>query len=514
MLDEIIKEISGEIPQFNDHLLNEYPKQQTLATVDFLAGAFKEAMKFLRDKIVFEGYRILQPKERVTFELFTQRSGAYITNSELMLIAYEFSFEGKSFISHIYLPYLTSDNTIVIRNIKYSLMYGITEKIFSRHADYITIRVIRQPLQFSREINHFISDVNTNETINDFIVSTKLHTRKPPKKNIIKTTIVHYMLAQFGFEGTLFKFGLDRSHIDVVDTISDDIEKYNYYTAKASSPKNKEEQMLYLKVDKVILEDITYKRLVINICYILSAYNKHILEDLFESSNTTYLTYLGELLYPNQGPSGAKNHADTHIYSVDKFIDPATKNRLHTFGVNVDNIWDLIQYVFIDIDKIMVNSTPQNLYDKRITLTDLFMIESFITPIYKKVYHLDQRPNQLSEKELSRLINLRATTIRGMNRAANVAMVSSGMINENRLLSYALQKLRLSGSKSATPSLNSEEARFHTSTTIIENSVGFSGKLPGVTGTLNPYTKIDDNGGIIKQPYADDLDELSEYLPY
>ena len=512
-MDDIIAAVDEAIPRFNEHLLTDYPNDQVNSIADFLSMAFEEAMKFLRNLVTYEGYTILSPEERVQFELAPQRaSGAAITNSELQLVAFNFIYNGKRFTAHLYLPYMI-DGQIILRNTRYGIQYGITEKIFSRSGGGITVRVIRQPLYFWRGIHFPLRSAVSTYQKTEFVVGAKLHTKDSRKKDV-QTTITHYFLCKFGFNATIQRFGLLPSQMLLVSKIGDDIEQFEYFLAHRDTPYD-DAPGVYLKVSKEVLVDPTWRKLAANILYLLSKRHRHTVADLYEPENTIYRIYLGEILYGlHLGEGMAKSQADTHIYSVDYFLDPMTRHRLHVFGVEVNDIWDLLQYLFVEIDRILVSSTHQNLYEKRMVITDLFVIKLFITPIYQRIYMIDQNPNRLDSNALSKALGLRPNGIRGIGRVPNVEPVGNSNINGNRLLAFALRKIRLSGSQATTHSLQSPDLRFDTSIAVVETLVGFAGNNAAINGMINPFVSITDEGGIIRPDYAADIEKLRPFLPY
>jgi hypothetical protein len=48
---------------------------------------------------------------------------------------------------------------------------------------------------------------------------------------------------------------------------------------------------------------------------------------------------------------------------------------------------------------------------------------------------------------------------------------------------------------------------------VVESIIAFSGSTPGLTGTLNPYLPIDRQGGVVCPDYAEDISEITKYLP-
>lgn len=510
-MDDIIEAIDEALPRFNRHLLVDYPRQQVNSTTEFLSTTFAEAMKMLRGAVTYQGYRVMSPEERVEFEV---KRGVPIANSELQLIAYDFVYDGRTYTTHLYMPYMV-EGQIIIKDTRHAIMLGITEKIFSRTSNGVTVRVTRLPLQFFRDTQFFLESLVTGQSSTEFVVTTKLHHRaRASRRRDANTTVIHYLLCRFGFTGLLRRFGLTDKDMIFTDKVGDDVEAYDYFHAKKQGPKN---DPVYLKVRRTILEDATFRKLTANILYTLTKWGRHTVSDLYDPSNSVYLVMLGEILYGSVGESAAHGQASTHMFSTDSFLDPKTQHRLRVFGVEVSDIYDLLQYIFVELDRIMVHTVHQDLYNKRIDIIDLFMIKTFVQLIYHQVYNLDQNPNRLGDQEMARFMRIRPDAIRRIasNRdCPNASMVGTSIFNNNGLLSFMNNKIRLGGPATGQISLQSPDVRFHPSIPAVETLIGFSGQNPGVTGTINVFLEITPEGGIVRPDYADEIDSISKFLPF
>ena len=59
----------------------------------------------------------------------------------------------------------------------------------------------------------------------------------------------------------------------------------------------------------------------------------------------------------------------------------------------------------------------------------------------------------------------------------------------------------------------SPKLRFDPSMAYAESIVAFTGKNIGRSGYINPFLTIDNNGGIVRQDYCDDIDSIRPFLP-
>jgi hypothetical protein len=517
-MDDIIRAVGEALPTYNKYLLIDYPEQQVSSMRGFIEDTFKEAIRRFDGMVIYRGCRTLSPKERVLYEVSgPRRSGAKISKSELELFAFDFEMDGIIHTTHQYVPYL-KENQLIIRDTQYGFMYAITEKVFSRIDNGIMVRVIQKPLPFWRSRHFTLKSLTSKLLYNEFIVDTQIHAKKPRKG--ISTTVVHYLLCKFGFPGVLQRFGMDMDDMHFSKTIDPlDMKDYEYFYAKyikVPEKRDEDKNPIYLKVKRHIFDDPTRRKFVANILYITSKWEHLDVDELHSPSTSDWLVMLGEILYPSVAKLIAENHAITHIESIDLFLDSIVKSRLEAFGVRVESIYDLLQYIFCEIDNLLVSMIHQNLYDKRLAIVDDFLIKSFVTTIFKRAYVSSQKLDRFKSDSLKKYCNIPAyDSVRNLGGIANISMIGTSIINANMLLSFSTRKIRMNGAlRNPSPNLKARDARFHGSIPVVETMVGFSGKSPGITGTINPFLTISEDGSIIIPDYAEDINKISEYLPY
>lgn len=515
-MDDIVRAVGEALPQFNKHLLVEYPEDQVSKMKKFMEDTFKEAIRRFNGMVKYEGCRVLSPKERVLFEVGTsRRSGAKIARSEIELIAFDFSMNDVIYTTYRYVPYLR-DNQIIIRDTQYAFMYAITEKVFSRIDNGIMVRVIQKPLPFWRSKHFTLKSLTSDLLFNEFIVDTSIHAKKPRKG--MSTTVVHYLLCKFGYEGVLSRMGLTLNDAQFTyDVDEKESKKFEFFQASRPLENNNAVKPVYMKVAKEVLQDPTHRKLIANILYVTTKWDRLDVSELHSPDTSDWLVMLGEILYPSVAKLIAENHAITHIESIDLFLDSVVKDRLASFGIKVESIYDLLQYIFCEIDNLLVKMIHQNLYDKRLSITDDFVIKSFVETIFRRAYANSQKIERFKPDDFKRFCNIPAYDgIRNLGGITNISMVGTSIVNANMILSFGTRKIRMNGAlRNPSPNLKARDARFHPSIAVVETLIGFSGKSPGITGTINPFLTINnDDGSIIVPDYADEINKISDYLPY
>lgn len=513
-MDEIIDAVADAIPKFNEFLLVTFVKKQIEDAPLFIDMCLREAVKLNSGAVEYLGYEVVRPEERAAFEIgkTTKRISFWV--SELLLMRYRFKHEGRVIDppSYIYVPYLV-DNMLVIKSKLFAIHKGISEQIFSRrqekHGDGIMIRPIRARIPFARKHSYLMKSVTSPYSATEFIVTAGLH-HKVGSKSSIDKTIILYLLCKFGFQNVLFQFGIPEGTLWFCEHVNQEDTAGEYFPAKKITKTS--QRTMFLRVDKSVLENRLWRKVIANILYTLVYFDFQTVDDMQDPSGSVFRVMLGKIIAPNDKHASqilhARNTADTHLASVDIFLDPITRLRFNRFGVKVDDIYQLLYYVFVEIDNIMVNSSPQDLYTKRIDVTDTILIKAYAEMIFRNFYRANQRFH-LRGKEVSSLLKFKAMAIdaayssrrRGAGKTISTA---PSIYNDSWLVSCGIFKNHPAGSA---------EQRFHPSMAFVESLVAFSGENIGQTGSLNPCCIIDEDGGIDRQDYCADIDALLPYLP-
>jgi len=340
-----------------------------------------------------------------------------------------------------------------------------------------------------------------------FIVTSRLFHGTIANKKYGETTLVHYMLAKFGFLKTLQKFGLSRGDIDFTPVVGDDTDQFEYFAGRIYNDKTEDGPGLFLRVRKTLLGDDQTKKFVVNILYTLSNFHIQNMDNVYAEQGSIWKTMLGVILFPDPAGPKANSNAESHLNSVDSFIDPMTRNRLRAFGVMIDDIYDLLVYIFGEIDSFMVNNQVQDLYNSRLDVQNGLLVKSYGTRMTKQLYPLAKRSNILL-RDVKHALRFNAMMFRHTSSARpdedKDYVAPPEIIGDNYLFAGGLSKIRMGGRA---------EQRLHPSMAVGESINAFVGKTIGRTGYLNMFIPTDEHGAIIHPDYAEDIDRIKVALP-
>lgn len=514
--NDIVKRVSEVTPSFNTHALTGLTEEQIDSSPEFIALVFREGFKLINDDIELIGYRILNPEERVIFELKQgsskqSRARVPLTTSHLSLVRYTVRHRDTFIEREIYTPYL-HNNMITIHDKNSIIKKVLLEKTFSRvedkDTDGLSVSPIRVNMKFNRKTPWRIESYVGNNFYSHFIVVAHMWSGNK-KSRICERTIVHYLLAKFGFEKTLKKFGLTKQEVVLVDKIDDDTDRYEYFAGRAYDHGSPDGPGLFLKVKREIMSvDLTCK-FVVNLMYVLRFFSYQNIDNVYQEAGDPWKVILGSLLQDEKLPGRAYNNTISHLRSADHFIDPITLRRFQSFGLLTgenDDIYDLLIYIFINIDADMANYDSQDIYNCRLDLSNI-LVEMYARKIFHSLYSLVKKTN-ITQKDVKNALSMPSMMFKpnasGKKDDSEQYLSPPDIVGDNYLFSGGLNKIRLNGKP---------EQHLHSSAAVAESVNAFVGKPIGKTGYINPYIATSPNGAVERPDYAAEIDIIQNFIP-
>lgn len=526
VMKRIVEAVSRELPEFNDGLIKGIRKGEVDNLIDFIIDRYEECIEVIGEDVELLKHEIVPPIERLKFELESNRKMNLINikDDEAILVRFTFRHGTNTFSKLLYVPYLFENSSIVINSVRYECLLSMSEKIFSVRKDNgITIKVIRSPISFWKNTMFSYSDVVTNDLFVTTLITCKIHYKKTSKsKKKIKPTIIHYLLCKFTLGEVLEMFGIGRDEVIFTKTIGDDTDTHHYFKAQNIALKK---NPILLKVSREAMKDKSLQCIIGSIVYLLGSFRPDNFESLITNSQTDFMIKLGKLIYnTNLNSFSSLNYMEKHIASVDTYLDAYSKGIFSSNGIMADNIYELMCYVFVNIDQIIMEHPNNNMYNKRLDTVHGVIIDNLLSSLYYKIYAPDKKKNKnYMEEIVSRSLDVIPRFIlKRMSDSDNVRF-NANVYNDNWLLSIGAKMVkRLSATKKSRNAsaqkrshgneINAPANKFHPSMIIVESAVGF-GSRPGSNALINPYAEIDDYGGFKLNKVTEKANDILQYLP-
>lgn len=510
--DRVVDAVADRSPKFNRFMLKEFVEKSLARSPEFIDETLRLGMDLSNNVVKYTGYRVLDPITRVKRELAMGNSKTYLylVASELLLVEFNFEYRGQKYHPSpvIYTPYI-HQGLLNVRGKRYAIFHGISGQTFTRvkdkKKDGIEVRPIRSPLFFDRRVTYTPVAVDGTTFPMEFGITCKVHWKKKKKigKRRSEPTVIGYLLAKFGFLGTLEKFGLTGDDVSFVEWPDRTDAAHYYFTASAEPNMG-----IHLKVRKGIMENSLYSKLVANILYVLNTNDTHKLREMYDEDGYPYMVMLGLLYSPKADRVKAHTEAEAHLPSVDLFIDPITRERFHHFGwTDIDDMYDLMVHLFKHIEEYLINDTAQDMLKKRFDIVDGVLVKAYAPLIVGNSYDTHQK-TQLREQEVKRLLRFSPMAIERALNSTNspdrIIKPSPSIYGDNWLASCGIHKITRSGSS---------QQRFDPSSAVVVSIMAITGGDLNVTGMVNPFCPIDQYGGVVVPDYYKYIEGLNKYLP-
>jgi hypothetical protein len=216
-----------------------------------------------------------------------------------------------------------------------------------------------------------------------------------------------------------------------------------------------------------------------------------------------YTTVLGKYTYPaNTNGQLLYENANKHLETTKTLLDQSAKYALSTIGINASDIYDLLRIVFYNIDEWVISYNPINLFEKKIGALDRIMTP-VVTLINTKLFSIINSRNE----------GFNENTIQKFTRSASQGekwMTSNQMFrakptkyNDNWLMTIGTKRFRSLGNAETGNGIGGKNIsksllKSHYSELQVESIVALPHSSPIISGEINPYCLINEDGGILE----------------
>jgi hypothetical protein len=434
-----------------------------------------------------------------------------ILDSTFKLDRYEYEFQGERQPLHVFLPY-TVDGRILMANTSYwPLLPEVDSGGLHRTKDEIILKVMCAPITLYRSAS-FTFHTDKGKIYKEVVNQVKIHQgRKGRGKNACMVPMLLYHLVYHQFDECMLMYGFEPGEIQITQKYTQE-QDYSYI---------KIVEDIYLRVKDTALNNMYKRRVIASYLTCLNEWSHFNYRDLVSSNLMYYRVVLGRYTYsqirgtdPNKAVMYADN-AGKHLATTDTILDEPAKVQLRKIGINVEDIYDFLLVAFYKMDEWLVNYSPCDLYDKKIGSLD-----SVMSPL---VYSIDKKLFVLvNAKDAELKLNTVRSAIKKCSQMENwvttnpAFRANPAFCNDNKLITIigkrfrSLENVETAGSRAnkKTKVMTNSLLKAHPSHLVVESIVALPESSPVVSGEINPYLIIDDNGQILKPSWAINLEHI------
>lgn len=341
------------------------------------------------------GSEELTPKEELSF-IFNKKSKITydIVENDIALVKYLFQYGDEKEVreNYFYIPYANKGNTINLAGNKFLVMPTLANKVISIGQKAIFINIITAKYNFTR-FHHAVLVNDSVELIS--IIEAPLY--KNPAKNVsdttkAKTTIIHYLLANYGLSKTLELLGVEGARV-VYDTDEKDV---IVLSSTKERPKGYiEDPELYKPTRlKFVLNknaDISHAKYVIgNVFYVLDHFPERLTIGELDKP-LIWSRLMGEIIHSgNHGVSYLNEKMLAHFEDLNSPFNPITSSKLKSIKIAANTLMELLRDIFLNFNVWTLTDSPRSIYDTRSYEVETFVLSGITSNITKLMLDINK----------------------------------------------------------------------------------------------------------------------------
>jgi hypothetical protein len=358
-------------------------------------------------------YALCTPEEE--FAEVTKRKNKRfldVARSDLFLIKLLFKYQGEDLDPrYLYLPFVEDAAGIVLSASRFFFIPILTDPGLSVTEKNVFMRFLRDKVTFKRMPHQFLVHGEKRlfrETV-QIVWSSIYHTAE---KNA-KTTLMHYLLAKYGFKETFRRFGK-------CDPVVGDMHKVNEQnfpledwvivsSAAIKDPHSRKVQTNYVTSTlRIAIPRNQYTQQVRNMLggfyYVIDMFPQRVTEEYINHTRL-WQQLMGTILFTDSiGAGKLIDNVSNHIESLDQYLDHLVQKKLKDTGIDVQDVYELFGIVIERFDEWIVTSNKNvgTMYDKELSILP-FVLEEIKQGIFNFYFRItaanrkdgNMRPDQI-----------------------------------------------------------------------------------------------------------------------
>lgn len=530
----LAKYIADKTPKFNQQAVEGLCYHRLNNAIAYIDNFIKYSCNSKTNThLQYLGYRELLPKEEIKF-LFNKTSKVVydIAENDIYLVDFMFKYGDEEQIRHhqFYIPYMNKGNIIRLSGNNFLVMPILSDKVISIGDKIIFINILTAKYSFTRtyfsikvqQAGQFSSMFNRVSIVNTELYKNQVKKLEDTTK--ANTTVMHYLLANYGFTKTMNmllgfvpKPVYDYNKTDKVILSSTGNIPHGYI-------KNKQ---LYQKTNiKFIVDEDKYNEDVLyvigNLFYIIDNFPDVISID--ELDNTViWKRLLGEIIHSgNHGLAYLSEKINAHFNDLNSSFDTITIGKLRDIGIDSNNLIELLVVIFKQFNNWIMNAEVRSLYHVKTYEVESFILSHLTSRITRIVLDINKEELRINNEKLDSKIVDKIFKKYFVTRAIfslkkDKQYVTSIEYSGDHM--YPKNTAMVVQQESDFVNINnadvntSEKKKIVASMATVGSILGLNKKNPVPVVRLNPYVNIDmATGSVLPHPVFNNIIEETDRL--
>lgn len=520
--------IKDRTPKFNKQLVEGLCYHRIKDAISYIDQFIRYSCEQKTDtNLRYLGFKEVTPQEELKFLFNKSNRVVYdIARNDIYLVKFIFQYGEEEDVreSYFYLPFLEKGNSMHMSGNKFLISPVLADKVISIGERIVFINILTAKYSFTR-IHHNVSVDGSFRRVPLVLGELyKNQVKKLQDTTKAKPTIMHYLLANYGYSKTMEM---------LLGFVPTPVYEYSgndkvVITTTGLTPRGyiKDSGIYEPTKIKFLVDPSQYNEEVLycigNLYYVLDNFPDRIKVE--ELDNTTIWRWLlSEIIHTGlHSLSYLNEKINAHFNDLSSDFDIVTRKKLKDIDINTTNLIELLLVIFKNYNNWMLTANERDLYHNKTYEVESYVLSYLTSRITRAVLDINKEEMRtqgglLDEKTVTKIFK----KYFGLRSVFGIRKETTFVSTVNYSGDHLYFKRTSIVSEQESDFVNvgvketntSERKKIVASMATIGSILGLSKKNPTPLIHLNPYCNIDYNTGtVLPHPQYNDIIENTDKL--
>lgn len=512
---------------------------------EYLDAQIRSICVGLPENVTYQGYERCTPQEAYE-EITRVRNSRRIYDlapSTVFLVKYFFGFkdaEQKEHVitHHLFLPFCEDAGIITTSGVKHHIVPVLTDKVFTPGRESIFVRLTQDRNNMHR-INHTVvfNGVKEAKHLVWAIIyrnRSKANRSQRTSTTRMKTALVHYLLAKYGFTGAFQRYAGSVPVIggEEITELTHPPSEWMVCRSTGQLPVGScfDKPYIPTKITLAVRHqdwNESMESLITGFFYVVDHFPRRFKPDIsYLDDRSLWMILIGHALFSSdQGENLLLNNVQEHFETIDPYLDMDVKQKLENKGILLENYYDLLHYLQVNFKRMICANEAEGLsvYGKSLEVLYYVLYET-ICSFTRAKFELNKIANKIKGTRSLTLndvqIALRQIRPGSIFRITKQKIVTQPVNSSSDHKYPKITAVTAEQESQAGTSRNKQDrvvvsARHHLDLSMIDvgSVLNLPKSTPVPTSRINPWVMIDSaSGTVVPNPKFKEVFEKTREL--
>lgn len=404
--------ISEQMPKFNPIIAEGVAVREMNKILPALDRVLTSVSKRFPSGFKYEGLSKCNPFQEYT-ETIRPKYGKPVydlARSDVYMIEVRFSWQEEMLKPfYLYVPYCGQAGTMHLRGPMYTVSPVMSDSCISVSDNSIFIPFLCDRITFSR-MTHFVYRSDRSKVATE-VPWSPIHSyaARDSRKAGAKSTLGHYLFCRYGVTETFKRFAKANVVIgnDLINSDNFPDDEWFIFSSLGVPPMKTNSSSgtswsdeYFANPTRIAMRrseyNMTAESLIGSFFYVADYFPDRVTAQ-YADSVELWKVLMGHVIFKKEENEGKlMNDTDTHLDSLDHYVDEIVQESLIAAGIFVNDIYELFGYVIEHIVDYVIHTDTSNMYQKRLRVLDYILLD-----YTKAFFHMSYKLTGNTKKALT-----------------------------------------------------------------------------------------------------------------